>query len=41
MNAKIVHEILQGQYGISKTVSVILFWHFAKFIDDYRFSEGA
>ena len=31
---------MTGHYGISKTVSVCLFWHLAKFIDEYRFQEG-
>ena len=31
---------MAGHYGISKTVSVCLFWHLAKFIDEYRFQEG-
>lgn len=33
-------RIMAGHYGISKTVSVCLFWHLAKFIDEYRFQEG-
>lgn len=32
---------MTGHYGISKTVSVCLFWHLVKFIDDYRFQEEA
>lgn len=33
-------KVLIGHYGISKTVSVCLFWHLLKFIDDYRFKKG-
>jgi len=33
-------RIMAGHYGISKTVSVCLFWHLTKFINEYRFQEG-
>lgn len=34
-------RILTGHEGISKTVSVCLFWHLTRFIDEYRFQKGA
>ena len=33
-------EILTGHLGISKTVSVCLFWNLVKFMDEYRFQDG-
>lgn len=31
--------ILKGQRGISKTVSVFLFWKLTQYIDKYRFNS--
>lgn len=33
-------EILTGHLGISKTVSVCLFWYLVNFINEYRFQDG-